>query len=293
MLTVWFFIWFAYLSLFYVNVFPYPEHWFSTYWGLTKLIVFNLCFASLCINYFLAIRTPPGGVPPGWTPPNASQEELEIAREVPEDPKDIGKRKVRYCVRCEEFKPERAHHCSDCKRCVLRMDHHCPWVNNCVGLRNHKYFLLFVFFAMITMIMAVILYFSTLFSRISAYQALSSRERRNSEAGVILSPPAAVIMVINLGLLLPITCGLISLFAWQIGVLTENCTTIEHRERSIARRDARARRRKFRWKYDRGDTMSNLSELLGDSILLWMAPVYHHPLHGDGLEYVDFSQQSV
>ena len=47
------------------------------------------------------------------------------------------------CVKCNCWKPMRAHHCSVCKTCVLKMDHHCPWLGTCVAYHNYKAFILF------------------------------------------------------------------------------------------------------------------------------------------------------
>jgi hypothetical protein len=61
------------------------------------------------------------------------------------------------CSRCETFKPPKSHHCRICNRCVSRMDHHCPWCCNCVGVGNFKHFILFLTYAWLVTVYALLL----------------------------------------------------------------------------------------------------------------------------------------
>lgn len=87
-------------------------------------ISYQVCITMIWVNYFLAIQVSPGSPPKNYQVPKRHWK--------------------KWCKKCQNYKPERAHHCRKCNTCVLQMDHHCPWTNNCVGYRNLPHFMRFL-----------------------------------------------------------------------------------------------------------------------------------------------------
>ena len=63
---------------------------------------------------------------------------------------------ISLCPDCLVIRTPRSRHCNTCNMCVERFDHHCPWINNCVGVHNHTYFILFLFFLVSTIISVLV-----------------------------------------------------------------------------------------------------------------------------------------
>ncbi|OZJ03708.1 hypothetical protein BZG36_03308 [Bifiguratus adelaidae] len=138
-----------------MEVLKNPRDWFPTWTGKVKYVgtgLFSL-YMIYCIgfHYYMAVRTPPGGITE-FARKSSLPTRSDDTRNLEEGLLETSDRNeyTQVCRKCHLPKPERTHHCSVCNACVLKFDHHCPWIHNCVGHYNHRYFLLFLTYVVVS-----------------------------------------------------------------------------------------------------------------------------------------------
>lgn len=198
---------------------------YMTLGGKMVCLMFYSVTALAVISHFNAMTTDPGAVPPDAIPPEIKSVDNDDDNNNTEANSLLDRRTnqhKRICRRCSSYKPPRAHHCSICGRCVIKMDHHCPWVNNCVGIGNHKFFLLFIFYTFVSCMFSLVLLVWKFFS------CLSATGYMNAGTNACIDDPMQLISLIGL-LVESILFGLFTscMMVDQWDVVTTNLTHID------------------------------------------------------------------
>lgn len=91
------------------------------------VLYLKMQLVMLLWSYFSVVTTDPGGVPPNWIP-EVDEEQGDTNRWVGSEDGHVGlgsnqsamlikpkTQGIRFCQKCNQFKPPRCHHCSVCE----------------------------------------------------------------------------------------------------------------------------------------------------------------------------------
>eukprot|EP00928_Gymnodinium_smaydae_P054676 TRINITY_DN38408_c0_g1_i1.p1 TRINITY_DN38408_c0_g1~~TRINITY_DN38408_c0_g1_i1.p1 ORF type:complete len:302 (-),score=36.67 TRINITY_DN38408_c0_g1_i1:35-940(-) len=215
-----------------------------------QLLVFHLVMLPFAYCFWKCVTTFPGTIPDGagWDLDATDAGAGGDAETDPAERKHTGER--RHCKWCLKFKPDRCHHCRVCNVCVLRMDHHCPWVYNCIGFRNHKYFILLVFYSAVAL---------SIISR-NMFESVWWSTRVDVAIPMMLSLIAAYVLA---SFLLVLVTAFLTFHIW---LTSKAMTTIEFCEKAL-------KNKKYDSSVFRLGLYDDICAVLGPNPLLWLLPI--------------------
>lgn len=229
--------------------------------------LFNLTWCLAIWSFVQAHTTDPGVVPNRW---------LDFVHAVGEDlpitppRQEFQPGKATMCRRCAVPRPERAHHCQFCGICVLRYDHHCPWINNCVGLNNHKYFLLVMFYSWLASVIGLITSAPEFLRCLEALVGMKDRSNWEAQGLSTLMIVCFLIFVLLAFLVVLLVSMLLHTY---IPWATQNLTTVEETYANMAN------------PFDLGSKTANVSQIFGSFGPDWFFPVKPFVPQTDGIYF--------